>query len=571
MTFKFKKTNKTVAFLSILSLFFSCDDDIIDVGSDTVISNTFDIVQTSDFTIELSQLATNSVGVQSNNLNHYLLGSFDQGFGQEPNHILTQYKGVSVAIEDSYTVGTSQTTDVSHSLTKAELVLPFSYELTSDSDTERVYSIESTIIGDELKVALYQSNFEINNTNLNSNDDALKKYYSSGTDGTIDVPVENITTSDNLISSSNIDLSVLNNSFTINKQEESETLTNEELAEQFNAIRIDLSNVNVKNQEDISVNFLDYLNQLLREGNEDSNNDDSTDLSTDILENDTITSVFKGIYITIEDDNEDAYAEILGDNTSFVEAGIQLTFQKTSTINSENSEPQKTTEKILTTWKLTENPIKILEEPSEDIIQDETQIVLKSGLGSVATLNLFSNEELTSLYEDNILLNEAVLQFTVDEDFYTDNNIDLESLPENIFITNLETGNVLVDYLTHFDSSDTDSLKEGHMIPKREEAGHIVYEFNITSHLSNILEDRDYDLSDHTDLEELLELNTTLSLSVTKDISLTETASLFNTIEEQAVNQGSLLCFNTVAICDSNNIDTNKRPKLTLTYTKTIN
>ena len=213
---------------------------------------------------------------------------------------------------------------------------------------------------------------------------------------------------------------------------------------------------------------------------------------------------------------------------------------------------------------MSENPINII---NKDLFENSNadRILLKSGRGSLGKLSLLSEEQLLSLFDSNILLNEALLQFTVDQSFYEDNDsFDIEDLPSNIFISSLEDGSVLTDFSSNYISdSDFSQILSNHLYTLQEIDGEYVYQINITSHIAAILS------SDNE--SDLIDSNNSLALSVTNDLGLTGFSEVYDAIYDQYINQGSLLCNSIVPLCSSNHEDETKRPKLTLTYTQTQN
>ena len=617
-----------IRFLAVItaasSFLVSCDDDISEVGSNALIGSELNITEESRFSISSGQIDITKP--RTNNLDYYLIGDNDHGFGNTTYSILTQLDSYSVFVQESYTETTdtdengdetvSTTTDIDYELNDITLVIPYRYDLVGSDDdnndedsTTSQYYIESTITGESFKYNIYESDYILQKTDPNNLSGAAQEYYGDGSDG------ENVFDRSflkkTLITSGTYDLPSTGDIFTVelfydedNDGDEDDEYSDEGLSDQFTAItaiRIPLESFRERILEIITA----------KGGGEDANGNsiDIIDFSR-ITEDNFTTEIFRGLYI--ESSTIGGVAEILDFSESFVNAGIQLKFTKTTTFNDRNEDDDEnentneaddvevTTEEVITTLKFSESPINIIEKTATTSLpsaETNEEIILQSGMGRIGTIDLFSEitveesetatEEsitLKELYAENILLNDAVLKLTVNpnSDFF----LSEDDLPDTIFITDLESGSILSDYSNNFSSSDEDNetLKEGHLISIRnddgdiitDEDGNIVYEINITRHLSNILRQEDDDESS--------ESNCTLALSVSEDLNLilvnqnaitTRTSSIYNPKEQQAIYQGSLLCFKTVPLfgsdygSDDNEDDVNKRPRLTLKYTST--
>ena len=115
-----------------------------------------------------------------------------------------------------------------------------------------------------------------------------------------------------------------------------------------------------------------------------------------------------------------------------------------------------------------------------------TQIALGGGLGSVATINLFEdNEVLEAIRVQNWLLNEANLTFHVDKQAVEQYGL---TLPERLYLYNANTNAALIDFLQ--DGTATSTLNKivygGFLIEEDEKQ---YYKIRITDHLRNIIAD----------------------------------------------------------------------------------
>lgn len=112
------------------------------------------------------------------------------------------------------------------------------------------------------------------------------------------------------------------------------------------------------------------------------------------------------------------------------------------------------------------------------------QIALSGGLGSVATITLFeNNEELEAIKGQHWLLNEANLTMYVDKQAVEQYSL---SLPERLYLYNANTNAPIIDYLEDRTSTITLSkLVYGGFLLEEDEKQY--YKIRLTSHLRNII------------------------------------------------------------------------------------
>lgn len=561
-----------IRFLTVITaascLFVSCDDDISEVGANALIGSELEVIP-ADFPVTTTQVDVEKPRI--NDLDYYLLGNSDHGFGNTQYGILSQIFSYSVLVQDSSTETTdedgetSTTTEVKYTLENIELVLPYRYSLSEDDDADSTdglatYTIDSNTTGEEtLTLDVYFSGYELQATDPNIAGNVTESYYADNTEGNAFTDGTNSVNFSKIrgtkLASEIITLPTTGEIITVDTlDDDDEALSSEEISANFKAIRIELKDNNDE------INFPELTDIIDSDGVVDITA--FNDLS--------IFKIFQGIYIEATTASENSVTEILDFNQTFVNAGLKLTFSEVTTFtdleddtNSENNADDPET--VITTLTFTGNPLNIMtySEDSE-LTPTSEEVILQSGLGSIAKIDLFSDsDEFSELHNDNVLLNDAVLRLTVNTD--SDIDISTSDLPENIFINIFETGDILTDYTNNFSSTDEDNetLKEGHLmslvIPE-DEVTYPYYEINITEHLSNIL--RQDSFSDAT------EENVTLGISVTEDLNITNSTQLFPG-KEETINQGSLLSFKTLSLFGSDATDTENRPRLFIKYTST--
>lgn len=114
------------------------------------------------------------------------------------------------------------------------------------------------------------------------------------------------------------------------------------------------------------------------------------------------------------------------------------------------------------------------------------QLALSGGLGSVATLKLFEdNETLEAIKGESWLLNEANLTFYVDKEAVRAYDL---SLPERLYVYNANTSEPLVDFSQDATASNTlAKLLYGGFLLEDEDNDRQYYKVRITDHLQNII------------------------------------------------------------------------------------
>ena len=115
-----------------------------------------------------------------------------------------------------------------------------------------------------------------------------------------------------------------------------------------------------------------------------------------------------------------------------------------------------------------------------------TQIALGGGLGSVATIDLFEDEDALEAIKgegDSWLLNEANLTFYVDKQAVEQNGL---ALPQRLYVYNADTNAAIIDFSQ--DATATSTLSKvvygGYLIDDDEKQ---YYKIRITDHFRNII------------------------------------------------------------------------------------
>ena len=151
-----------------------------------------------------------------------------------------------------------------------------------------------------------------------------------------------------------------------------------------------------------------------------------------------------------------------------------------------------------------------------DIVSTSQQehIALSGGLGSVAILNLFEdNEVLEALKGQPWLLNEANLTLYVNQqetDFYN------SSLPQRLYLSNADNAAPIIDFTQ--DASATSTLSRlvygGYLVEEEEKQ---YYKIRITDHLRNIISNDSTNMPLQLSLSNVFSSQTAVQLANVKD------------------------------------------------------
>jgi hypothetical protein len=215
-----------------------------------------------------------------------------------------------------------------------------------------------------------------------------------------------------------------------------------------------------------------------------------------------------------------------------------------------------------------------------DEIQGDAQLFLKGGEGSMAVIELFSEDEAGNNFDDFItdfreiinegqpdeeriikrLINEAYLEFYVDETGL-DTNTDF---PNRIYVYDLEYNVPLLDY--NQDSSVNTSTSDSkfiHLVPLSVETDdqgntHKKYKVRLTSHLNNII------VNDATNLK--------LGVVVSSNVGAAINQKLLNYDPlVKGIPAGTILSPKGVILHGSNSNDPLKKVKLNIYYSQVNN
>ena len=448
-----KRTKQLLALFVVTLLVISCDKDYNTIGADLVNGNHFNIVDLDQYQIETTNVRLDGMyPVQTNNLSYNTFGCYnDPLYGGTSANILSQ-------------VGLSEygrEFELGAVLTKATLSIPYySRKISTDEDGLSEYELDSIYGSTPINIKLYRSNYFLNDFDPNTNFEERQKYYSNGDDDA---------TSQFNLDSHNTDLLYENPAFLPSNAEVSVSGLDEDgepettyLSPRLRDETLDLTNftwlLDSNNTEALSSanNFRDFYRGIYIQAT----------LGAGAPE-----GVYLALYlprIEIEFTYEYPDPDPDASPTDVLEGTIKMNLNGNS-VNTFNN--------------------------SFNYTEDSDKLYLKGGEGAMAVVNLFSgldddndgvSNELQELREKDIIINEANLEFFVDQNAMQSPGNE----PERIFLYDIDNNTVLLDY--NFDNTnnpDPNYSKTTHLGKlERDDLGNgVKYKIRITEHITNLV------------------------------------------------------------------------------------
>ena len=525
----------------ILSLFFACEKEFSELGSGIVGAPNIEI-KTQSYPVK--SYNKRITPFQSNGLPKNLLGYHkDPVFGPTTVHFLAQLtpRNYNVNFGDNPV------------LDSVVLTIPYAVKKSDDE-----YTIDSLYGEHPVKLSIFKNNFLLRDFDPNSDLDENQRYFSDGSLSSSEqlnaADMEGqllYTTSEFFPSNEEIILTEVN--------DEGETETSATLTP---SLRLKLDELS-----SLPENFWEDL--ILEK-------EDSDELSSA----NNFYNYFRGLYFKVEAVDPDNGHLIQLDFAS-ANAHVKLFYNYENT----GSDGGTTTKYSTYDMAFSGNRVSIYENDFDASIlqsiananeQDgDERLYLKGGEGSMAVVELFSEDESGNDFDDFItdfrensgdeilikrLVNEAYLEFYIDEaatGSYADH-------PNRIFVYDLNNNTPLVDYyLDNTVNTTTSDSKYTHLVPVSTETDdqgteHKKYKVRLTGHLNNIV------TKDST--------NVKIGLLVSSNVGAADMRTLQQYDENvEFIPTGTILSPKSVILHGSNSSDELKKGKLKVYYTEPPN
>ena len=546
---KFLRTpySKVLVFFCFIAFTLCCEEDYTEIGTDVINNQNISIDNQSYPAKTYNKRIT---PFQSNNLPSNLLGYYyDPNFGGTTAHFLSQLTPQNF----SPSFGNNPVLD--------SVFLTIPYASKTDGET---YTLDSLYGNGPIKLSVFKNNFFLRNFDPGSDLDDFQAYYSNGalsaSEGLnpADLEAQFLYTSNAFTpSNASIDLEEIN--------EDGERFVSETLTP---SLRIRLDNSDMLPQA--------FWKTLIF----DKEDDDELSSASNFY------NYFRGLYFKVEPVNSSS-GSMVQLNFSSANAHVKLHY-------SFESDPDEdgvtTTNQGVYQLNFSGNRTTLFENnfntgflqaiDAADEIQGDAQLFLKGGEGSMAVVELFSEDEAGNDFDDFItdfreiinegqpdeeriikrLINEAYLEFYVDE-ASLDTNTDF---PNRIYVYDLDNNTPLLDYTQ--DSSVNTSTSDSkfiHLVPlsvETDDQGNTYkkYKVRLTSHLNNII------VNDATNLK--------LGVVVSSNVGAAINQKLLNYDPlVKGVPAGTILSPKGVILHGSNSNDPLKKVKLNIYYSQVNN
>lgn len=547
MTFLRTPYSKVLVSFCFIAFTLSCEEDYTEIGTD-VINNQNISIDNQSYPAKTYNKRTTPF--QSNNLPSNLLGYYyDPNFGGTTAHFLSQLTPQNF----SPSFGNNPVLD------SVFLTIPYA------SKTDGMaYTLDSLYGNGPIKLSVFKNNFFLRNFDPGSDLDDFQAYYSNGalsaSEGLnlADLEAQLLYTSDEFApSNATTDLEEIN--------EDGETFVSETLTP---SLRIRLDNPDILPQ--------DFWETLIFEKEDD---DELSSASN-------FYNYFRGLYFKVEPVSPSS-GSMVQLNFSSANAHVKLhySFESDPDDNGDTTINQGVYQLNFSGNKTTlfENNFNtgfLQAIDAADEIQGDAQLFLKGGEGSMAVVELFSEDEAGNDFDDFItdfreiinegqpdeeriikrLINEAYLEFYVDEaslDINTD-------FPNRIYVYDLEYNVPLLDY--NQDSSVNTSTSDSkfiHLVPlsvETDDQGNTYkkYKVRLTSHLNNII------VNDVTNLRLGVVVSSNVGAAINQKL-LTYDPLL------KGIPTGTILSPKGIILHGSNSSDPLKKVKLNIYYSQVNN
>ena len=536
---------KVVSFLCITLIISACQEDYAEIGTDIINDQ---IINIQNQTYPIRTYNKRVLPFQSNTLPGHLIGHyFDPNFGSTTAHFLGQLTpGIFEPTFGDNTV-----------LDSVVLTIPYFSKIEDET-----YSIDSLYGNGPIKLSIYKNDFFLRNFDPASDLDESQLYFSNGSMGNSEslnfnqLEGQLLYTNEEFIPSNQ-------EIILVTRDDDGELLTSETLSP---SLRIKLEN-------NLPESFWETL-IFEKEGSEELSSANN------------FYNYFRGLYFKAEQVNAES-GSIFQMNFNSNDAHLKLyyTYETTSVTTNETTERQGVYD-----MRFGGNRTALFENSFNDVVQQsidnsnvndgDSQLFLKGTEGSMAIIELFSEDENGNNFEDFItefreiinegeaneeriikrLVNEAYLEFYID-----DNALFPETdFPNRIYIYDLENDVPLIDYLQDptVDPSSSDS-KFYHLAPlsfETDENGNESgkYKIRLTEHINNLI------VNDLTNL--------TLGLCIASNVSLTNTQKLLTYDETvKGIPATSILSPKGIVLHGNNTDNSLKKPKFKIYYSQPNN
>lgn len=440
-----KGINFFVLILIVSSIFTACEQDFSEVGSDLVNKNNFNALLFKNTEIDAFSVKVNRV--QTNNSNVFLLGTYsDEVYGNTTASIISQLNLVTT----NPSFGNNPVVD------SVVFSIPYFSTAIDRNGEKTIYRLDSLYGNEPINLSIHRSNYYLRSLDPSDNYNQQVYYSDQG-----DIFEQNIETSalyanENFVPSAEETITT-----TFIKDEEGEPTDEVQVTRSGPAFRALLSK--------------EYFTDLIIDQEGTSN----------LKSNSDFQDYFRGLYFKVNSKTGEGNMSLL----DFNKASITLHYTYDYTVNTKTEDGETKVEKRKGQKEFVlsfgPNRVNVFKNEFNNLPEDE-KLYLKGGEGSMAVIDLFTNEvQLDSIRERGWLVNEANLKFYVDESAPSK-----QKQPKRLFIYDLNNNRVLSDYTLDASANQNNPLASRliHLGPLSEDdKGNSFYKIRVTGLVSDII------------------------------------------------------------------------------------
>ena len=448
---------KMTAVFAVVFSFVACEDDFETVGSNVIGEPGFNADLYED--AEISAVTNDLAPVQTNGLPLNLLGVYkDPLYGTQEASILTQV----------YLANTNPDFGNSPKLDSVVLSIPyFSSEVEAEEGEEATYKLDSVYGKGAIKLTVLKSNFFLNNFDPDTDFQTNKKYFSN--------------LEPEILANASPEILFYDDDF----RPSSSTVTEYPLEEDGEVA----DTLVLKPRMRLHLDAAFFQSQIL-----------DMQGSSELSSQNNFRNYFRGLYLLAEQTGGESVMMLL--NLVQADAGITLYYTAQVADTEDRDDDGNTTENVEAhrSFRINFGPTRVNTFDQEVDILDETNLYLKGGEGSMAIIDLFSgpdaddngaSDELEFLRDSEWLINDAILEFSVNHEMTAGSNE-----PELIYLYNLKTHEPVIDYyqldplgniIVSRDGIRQVSASHVRKIKSPEDENQIIYRIRITEHIDRLL------------------------------------------------------------------------------------
>lgn len=555
---------KVTAMVAVAFSVVSCDDDFNSVGSEVIGGVNF---QDNEYNATPIAYSKRFERVQTSALPNYLIGVYnDPIYGQSTYNVLSQV----LPNRFSPTFGDNAVLD------SVVLRVPYFSDLTEtetndDGDVVNTFELDSVYGSSAINLSVYKSDYFLRDFDVDEGSEVRQVYFSNDINENFGPTVE-----DRLLFSEN-NFRVSSNEIRLLTED---TDIDEDDDPQVSTITPGLRSVLLSDDAAIAATTLNSSNP--RTGNQDLINYFTSmfldkEGSLELSNANNFHNFFRGIYFKTEAITTEGTLVFF----DIAQANITLHYSFDKVDTADEDEDDDTTDFVKDTGELvlnfSNNIVNSIqtnfntaiedELSNQDEINGEEDLYLKGGEGSYVVIDLFNGDvtnedgelenELDFLRRQNWLINEASMKFYINQDLVVSGDTE----PERVYIFNVDTGEVLIDFQADPTSNAANPIVSiiEHLEPitRDSDDNGEFYKIKLTRHIINLLNEG--------------EDNIRLGVSVSQNVNVINTAQGFTptNTEDEIIPFSSIISHEgTILYGNGTNVPVEKRLKLDIFYTE---